>query len=133
MDIHTLENNIVKKGRSEVDIVMISVETRVQDAVMSAIEKLVISRVKLSMKSVNASSGRGADSIVLDPEWRYFSGNIEGRQLTTLNRLNSHTDLNRFDETRGNLTVEEGDLSVRERKIDRPTYTHQTDTHAKTM
>ena len=91
---------------------MTLVETRVQDAVLTAIENLVFSTVELAMKSVNASSGRGAYSIVLDPEWKVFSGKIEGLQLTTLNRINSHRDLNRFDETRGNLTVEEGDLSV---------------------
>ena len=69
VDVHTLENNLVNKIRSEVDKVMTSVETRVQDVVLTAIENLVISRVELAMKSVNASSGRGAFNIVLDPDW----------------------------------------------------------------
>ena len=30
----------------------------------------------------------------------------------------------KHDETRGNITVEEGDLSVNERNIDRQTHTH---------
>ena len=36
-DVHTLEENILSRMRSEVDNVMTSVETRVQDAVLTAI------------------------------------------------------------------------------------------------
>ena len=44
--------------------------------------------------------------------------------MTASSRINSHTDLNRIDETLGNITVEGGDLLVNERKIDRQTHTH---------
>ena len=44
--------------------------------------------------------------------------------MTASSRINSHTDLNRIDETRGNITVEEGDLLVNEKNIDRQTYSH---------
>ena len=57
VDMHTPEKNIVSKVRIEVDSVMTTVETRVQFAVLTAIKKLVIPRVELAMKSVNASSG----------------------------------------------------------------------------
>ena len=50
VDTHTLEENIVSKVRSEVDSVMTMVETRVQDAVMTAIENLVIPIVELATK-----------------------------------------------------------------------------------
>ena len=52
-----LRKNIANKVRSEVDNVITLVETRVLDAVLTAIENLVIHRVQLAMKSVNASSG----------------------------------------------------------------------------
>ena len=42
---------------------MITVE---QDAILISVENLVIPRVELVMNLVNASSGRGADSVVLD-------------------------------------------------------------------
>ena len=87
MDIHTLEKNIADKVRREVDEVITLVEIRVQDAVLTAMENLVICRVELAMKSVDASSGRGMDSVVLDPDRRVFSGNIEGLQMTTLIRI----------------------------------------------
>ena len=45
----TLEENSVGKVGSEVDSVMTAVETRIQDAVLTAIENLVIPRVELAM------------------------------------------------------------------------------------
>ena len=53
-------------------------------------------------------------------------GNIESLQMTASSRTNLHTDLIRVDETRGNITVEEGDLLVNEKNIDRQTYAHHS-------
>ena len=53
--MHTIQEIIVDKVRSEVDNVMTSVENRVQDTVFAAIENLEIPRVDLAMKSGNAS------------------------------------------------------------------------------
>ena len=50
IDVNTLEENIASKGRREVDNLMTSVETRVQDAVLAAIEIFVIPRVELAIK-----------------------------------------------------------------------------------
>ena len=80
--MHTLEKNIDYKVRTEVDSVMTAVETRVQDAVLTTVENLVTSRVELAINSVNASTGRGVGSVVLDPDKRGFPGNIEGLQMT---------------------------------------------------
>ena len=57
---------MVDKARREVDLVMTLIKTRLQDAVLIAIEILLIARVELAMKSVNASSGRGVVTVVLD-------------------------------------------------------------------
>ena len=56
VDVHTLEENIFSKVRREVDNVMTTVDTRVQDAVLTAIEKLVIPRVELAVKAANVPS-----------------------------------------------------------------------------
>ena len=84
---------------------MTTVETRVQDGVLTAMENLVIPRVELAMKSTNASFGRNAVGNVLEPDRRDSSGKIEGLQMTTSSRINLHTDLNRIDETRGNISL----------------------------
>ena len=124
VDMHTLEKTIVNEVRSEVNSVMTTVETREQDAVLTAVEDLVILRVEQAMKSVNASTGRGVGSVVLNPDQRDFSRIIKGQQRTVSSRRNSHRDIIRIDETRGNIAVEGGDLLVNERNIDRPTHTH---------
>ena len=122
VDVHTLEEIIVSKVRGEVDNVMTSVETIVQHAVLTAIEILVIPIVELAMMSANALSGRSVHGNVLEPDQRDFLGNIEGLRMTGSSRMYSHTDLNRIDETHGYITVEEGDLLVNEKNIDRQTY-----------
>ena len=38
VDVHTLDKNIVDKKRNDVDSVMATVETRVQDAILTEIE-----------------------------------------------------------------------------------------------
>ena len=125
-DVYTLEENIFSKMRSEVDSVMTSVETRVQDAVLTAMEKFLIPRMELAMKSANTFSEWSVGDNVLEPDQRDFLGNIEGLRMSASSRVNSHTDLNRIDETRDNITVEEGDLLVNERNIDRQTHAHHT-------
>ena len=70
--MHTLEENIVSKVGSEVDNVLTSIEARVQDAVLTAIEILVILRVELAMKSGIGSSGRGVDNVALDSDRGIF-------------------------------------------------------------
>ena len=124
VDVHTLGENIVSKVQSEVDILTISVETRVQGAVLTGIENLVIPRVELVLKSANAPSERTVDGNVLEPDRRDFLGNTEYLRMTASSRINSPTDLNRNDGAHGNITVEEGDLLVNEMNIDPQTYAH---------
>ena len=70
VDIHTLEGNIVSKVRIEVDMVMTMVGMRVHDAVLTAIENLVIPRVEVAMNSANVSTGWSVDG--------YFWNQIKG-------------------------------------------------------
>ena len=58
VDVHTLQENNLSKVRSVVDNVMTSVETRIYDAVLTAIESLLIPRVESGMRSSNALSER---------------------------------------------------------------------------
>ena len=78
VDMYTLEENIVSTLRSVVDNVMTSVETRVQDPLLSAIENLVIPRVELDMKSANAPSERSVDGNILEADQMDFIGKIKG-------------------------------------------------------
>ena len=101
-----------------------TVETRIQDALLTAIENSVIPRVELTMKSTNASSERSFNGNVLEPDQIVFSGDVECLQMTASSRIHSRTDLKMIDETRGNITVEGVDFLVNEQNIDRLTHTH---------
>ena len=59
------------------DSVVTTVETRIQNAVLTAIEESVIPRVELAMKSTNASSWRRMDGNVLELNQKDFSGRTE--------------------------------------------------------
>ena len=68
VDVETLEKNFVSKVRSKMENLLTSVETSVQDAVLIAIETLVIHRLELVMKSTIAPSARSGESIVFEPD-----------------------------------------------------------------
>ena len=106
------------------DIVKTSVETGVQDAILTAIRSLVIPRVELGMKSANAPSGQPVDGDVLKPDQRDFLSNIGGLWTTVSSKTNSYTDLRRLEETHLNITEEKDDLLVNEKNIDGQTYAH---------
>ena len=72
VDMHTVEENFVSKVQSEVDNVMVTVEIRLQDAVLTAIESLVIPRVQLAMKSANVFSRQNVDGNMSEPDQRDF-------------------------------------------------------------
>ena len=69
-------------------------------------------------------NGAFQDGNVLELDQRDFLGIIESLRMTASSRINSHTGINRIDETSGNITVEESDLLVNEKIIDRQTYAH---------
>ena len=119
--MNTLKKIFANKVRCEVNSVVTTVEIRVQ--VLTAKGSLVITRVELAMESVNASSGQCVDGVVLDPDQRVSSGIVEGLQMTASTRINFHTEINRFDETRGSNTVGGDELPVNESDFDCPTHT----------
>ena len=72
MYTQAIERNISDRVHGEVDNVVAEDETRVHDAFLTAVESLVVPRVEVAMKSINASSGRDPESVVLDPGLRVF-------------------------------------------------------------
>ena len=105
--MHILGENIANKVRSGLDCVITQVKTRKQDSVLTAVQmELVSLEVELGMKTVIASTWRGVDGFVLDPDQTDFSGKIENLKMTASGKINSHIDSNRVDENRGDITVE---------------------------
>ena len=86
VDMQTPEKNITNKVRCEVNIVMTTFEYRKHNAVITAIESLVIPRVERAMKSGILCSGRSVDIVVLDLDQRNFSGFVESFPMTASKR-----------------------------------------------
>ena len=63
--MQTLKRSLTNKVLSDVDNVVATVATKLHDAILAAMDSLVVPRVELAMKSVNATSGRNPGSVVL--------------------------------------------------------------------
>ena len=98
------------------DNVVTTIQIGVHDAILSPMDTLVIPRVKLAIWSVNSSSTRNPNSIVLDPDQKDSSGKSDGLQKTASIRYDSNSKLDGIDET---LTGKHS-----ERNFDRQTHTH---------
>ena len=75
------------------------VATRVRDANLAAMYKLVIPRVAVVLRSANAFSVQDPRSVAFDPEQKEGWGNVEGLQMTASSGVNSVTNLNCIDES----------------------------------
>ena len=124
--MHTLEKSLVDELPNEVDSVLTTFETLVQDAKLTAIENMVNPSLESAMKSLNGSPERSVDSVIQDPDQKKNSGFIEGLQMTASSRLYSNTYIKKVGETRGSFTEERVDWSVNKTNFDRQTHTHHS-------
>ena len=95
-DMQTLEKIISEKVRKEVENVVATVETMVHEAVLSAIDNLIVPRMELVMIGWNFS-GPNPNSVVLDPDEKVFFGDTNGLRMTASSRFNSSANVNGID------------------------------------
>ena len=116
--VKTLERCFNERIDREMNIIVDTVEDRIQNAILTAIENIVIPKIKLAIRSINAFSGRDATSVSANSERRErvginaFSGNAS-KNSDTLDVSNVN------DETRQNNPDEVSELSVPETHFDR--------------
>ena len=90
-----------------------TVEDRIQNAILTAIDNIVAPKIELAVRSINASSGLDATIVTANSEYREHigikapsenaSGNKKVRQVSNVN-----------DETRHNISDDVSELSVPE-------------------
>ena len=125
--MHTLEKNLIDRLSSEVDNPVATVDTRIHDAILAAMDELILSRVKLGLKSVRASSEweryvlHWTQNIEISKKKRW---NLSNDSLKVSSRLTSNADLKTY-EIGGKITAEAVELLVNEKKFDRQTHTHR--------
>ena len=88
-----------------------TVKICMHDAILTAVDIVVIPRVEMAVRSITGSSGHGPTSTVQNPGRRNF---IENTENTPLKLASSWLDLNidqdSIDETRDIENVEDGDF-----------------------
>ena len=123
VSVKTLERCFNERIDREMSNIVDTVEYRIQNAVLTAIENIVAPKIELAIRSINASSGRDATSVSANSERRERVGINASFENTSKN--NDTLDVsNVYDETRHNILDEVSELSVPITHFDRQTHTH---------
>ena len=123
MSVKTLERCFNERIDREMSNIVDTVEDRLQNAILTAIENIVAPKIDLAIRSINASSGRDATSVSANSERKEHVGinasfeNASGNN-NTLGVSNVH------DETRHNIPDEVSELSAPETHFHRQPHTH---------
>ena len=130
MNVKTLERCFNERTDREMSNIVDTVEDRIQNAILTAIEKVVAPKIQLAIRSINASSGQDLTSASATSERReYIGSNFPFENASENNNTLGVTNVN--DETRHNIPDEVSELSVPETHFDRQAHTHHMVTGAK--
>ena len=126
MGMKTLERCFNERIDREMSNIVDTVEDRIQNAILTAIENIVAPKIELAIRSRNASSGRDATSVSTNSERREHVGiNASFENASKNNDTLDVSNVN--DETRQNNPDEVSELSVPETHFGRQAHTHHTD------
>ena len=123
MSVKTLERCFSERTDREMSNIVDTVEDRIQNAILTAIENIVAPKIELAIRSINSSSGRDATSVSANSERRERVGiNASFENASRNNDTLDTSNVN--DETRHNNPDEVSELSVPETHFDRQAHTH---------
>ena len=125
MSVKTLERCFNEKIDREMNNIIDTVEDRIQNAILTAIDNIVAPKIELAVRSINASSGRDVTSVSANSERKERVG--INASLESASRNNDALDVSNVnDETRHKIPDEVSELSVPETNFDRQAHTHHT-------
>ena len=105
------------------------VKNRMHDAILTAMDKVVMPRVEMAVRSITSSSGHGLNSVVHNPDRNDSTGNTENTSLlSSSGRLDLEIGQDRIDETRDIENFEDGDFPEIKPNHDRRAHAHQINT-----
>ena len=123
MNVKTSERCFNERIDREMSNIVDTVEDRIQNAILTAIENIVAPKIELAIRSINASSGQDVTSASATSERReYIGSNVPFENASENNNTLGVTNVN--DETRHNISDEVSELSVPETHFDRQAHTH---------
>ena len=119
----TLERCFIEKIDRNLGKIVDTVEGRIQNATLTAIDSIIPPEMDLADKSLNASSGRNATSVTLNSE-RGERIRVTSSFENVSQKNNTLHVLNTNDENRNNIPDEISELSVPGTLFDRQPHTH---------
>ena len=123
MSVKTLERCFNERIDREMNNIVDTVEDRIQNAILTAIDNIIAPKNELSIRSINATSGRDATSVSANAERREHVG--INASFENASRNNDTLDVSNVnDETRHNIPDEVSGLSVPETHFDQQAHTH---------
>ena len=125
MNVKTLERCFNERVDREMNNIVDTVEDRIQNAILTAIDNIVAPKIELAIRSINASSGQDVTSVSVNSERREHIGiNASFENASGNNDTQVISKVN--DETRHSFTEEVSELSVPETHFDRQPQTHHS-------
>ena len=126
VNVKTLERCFNERIDREMNNIVGTVEDRIQNAILTAIENIVAPKIELAIRSINASSGRDATSVTANSvRGEHVGINASFEKASENNNTSRVPNVN--DETRLNIPDEVSELSVPETRFDRQPQTHHRD------
>ena len=123
MSVKTLERCFNQRIDGEMSNIVDTVEDRIQNAILTAIDNIVAPKIELAIRSINASSGRDVTIVSTISERREPAGiNASFENASKNNDTLDVSNVN--EETRHNIPDEVSELSVSETHFDRQAHTH---------
>ena len=126
VNVKTLERCCNKRIDREMSNIVDTVEDIIQIAISTTIDSIVATKIKLAIRSINASSGRDATIVMASSERGEHVGIHAPFENASGNNNVLHVS-NMNDETRNKIPEELSELSVPETPFDRQTHTHHKD------
>ena len=122
-----IDNHIDDQITRAVSSAVMIVENCTQDAILTAIDKVVIARVEMVVKSITGSTGHRINSEVQNPDRKNFVWNIRNFPIMLASSwLDLDNELNRNDETRNKEDFEDGDFPAFRPKYERRAHAHHS-------
>ena len=125
MSVKVLERCFNERIDREMSNIVDTVEDRIQNAILTAIDKIIAPKIELAIRSINASSGRDVTSVSANSERREHVEIITSLENASRNN-NTLGVSNVNNETRYNITGEVSELPVPGTHFDRQPHTHHT-------
>ena len=125
MQVETLERCFHGRIDREMSKIVDTVEDRIQNAILTAIDNIVAPKNELAIRSINAFSGRDATTMSANSEREEHVGiNAAFENASGRNNILRVSNVN--VETRHNIPDEVSEMSVPETHFDRQAHTHHT-------